>query len=128
MYNRYPTNERINRNRRYESRYVKVFDDEKPTPVEHNEPKVEEIQNGNSKVAQAKSQDLSYSGTYTVTSNALNIRYTPGDMSRDNVAHIAYRGTTLTNNGYFTKVDGKIWLLVQCGDKTGYVMKDFVKK
>lgn len=94
----------------------------------HDGKKNEEIQNENRDMTQAKSQDLSYSGKYTVISNALNVRYKPGDMSKNNVAYVIYRGASVVNDGYFTKIDGKIWLLIQCGDKTGYVMKDFVKK
>lgn len=96
--------------------------------LERNDKKNEEIQNGNGNLTQAKSQDLSYNGKYTVISNALNIRYKPGDMSKNNVAHVIYKGASVINNGYYTKIDGKIWLLIQCGDKTGYVIKDFVKK
>lgn len=86
------------------------------------------IQNGNPNVSQAKSQDLSYSGTYTVVSNALNMRYAPGLTKENNIVRVLHKDDKIENYGYFTKIDGKVWLLVRHNDKTGYVMLDFIKK
>lgn len=86
------------------------------------------LQNGNPKVAYAKYQDLSYSGTYTVTASALNSRYVPGVIASDNVVEVLPRGTKVQNYGYYTPVNGKTWLYIQHGNKTGYVMIDYVTK
>lgn len=86
------------------------------------------LQNGNQKTAYAKYQDLSYSGTYTVMATALNSRYIPGVITNDNVVEVLKRGTTVQNYGYYTPVNGKIWLYIQHGDQTGYVLKDYLTK
>ena len=105
------------------SKEIKITVDTKTT-----QSKTPEIQNGNSKVAYAKSQNYAYSGTYIVTASALNMRYSPGVMTEENVVEVIPKNAEVQNYGYYTPIDGKTWLLVQHGDKTGYVMKDYVKR
>lgn len=111
-----------------ENNVMKNYVDEE-TKKDDSRRKINEfLQNGNSKIAQPKSQDLSYSGSYVVTSNALNMRYVPGTIKDSNVVCVANKGAVLKNYGYFTKVEGKVWLLVEYHEKMGYVMMDFVAK
>ena len=81
-----------------------------------------------SKVASAKSKDNQLTGAYEVAVNAVNVRYVPGVITEKNVVTLAYNGDALQCYGYYTMVGNKKWLLIQFGDKTGFVDSQFVRR
>lgn len=88
-----------------------------PSSVEHK------------KVAYAKSKNNSLAGRYVVTAlEGLNLRYTPGVLTKDNVITAIPRGAVVQNYGYFTKIDGVRWLYIAYRDMVGFIHSDYVKK
>lgn len=83
---------------------------------------------GNQSVSKAKGFDNSLTGTYTVTADALNLRYIPGLLTESNVVKILYKNYKIQNWGYYTLVNGNKWLLIQDGNYTGFVDSKFVVK
>lgn len=80
-------------------------------------------------VDSANSFSEALAGSYKVTaSDFLFLRYTPGVISKDNEIMKMPKGTVVRNYGYYTKVGGIKWLYVQCGDKTGFASKVYLKK
>lgn len=81
------------------------------------------------KVAYAKSRNDSLAGAYIVTaSDGLNLRYTPGVLTDDNVILALPKGAVVRNYGYFTAVNGVNWLYVAYKDKVGFIHSGYVKK
>lgn len=79
-----------------------------------------------SKVAPAMSRDDRLAGTYTVNVDALNMRYRPNVMTRENVIKILKRGDKVQNYGFYSSFAGSKWLLIQHGDQTGWVSAAYV--
>lgn len=79
-----------------------------------------------SKVAPAMSRDDRLAGTYTVNVEALNMRYKPNVMTRENVIKILKRGDKIQNYGFYSSFAGSKWLLIQHGDQTGWVSAAYV--
>jgi hypothetical protein len=76
-------------------------------------------------VDSAKSFSRDYAGAYTTTSN-LYLRTGAGKSKKSIM--VMKKGTKVNNYGFYTKVDGTVWLLVKCGDKTGFCSKKYLKK
>lgn len=79
-------------------------------------------------VSPAKGFDKSLSAEYTVTAEALNLRYIPGLLTSNNIMKLIYKGEKVRCWGYYTDVNGVRWLYVQKGNYTGYVDSRYVKK
>jgi len=78
-----------------------------------------------SKVAKAKSNSKSLSGTYKATSN-LNLRYGAG-TSKGKILTIP-KGEEVKCYGNYTMVSKSKWVLVQYGEYTGFCSKKYLKK
>ena len=78
------------------------------------------------KTETAKSFDKSLAGTYTVTTDTLNIRSGAGKEKTD-IGDLK-KGTKAVCYGYYTKVDGVKWFLVVANGITGYVSSKYLKK
>ena len=79
-------------------------------------------------VAFAKEFNPSTAGAYKITANALYLRYEPGKITDDNVVDVIKQGQTVHNYGYYTKVNGVVWLLVAYKNMTGYVSGTYVRR
>ena len=80
--------------------------------------------NTSGKIDSAKSFSENYAGKYTTTAD-LHLRAGAGTSKKSIM--VMKKGTDVQNYGYYTKVDGTVWLLVKCGDKTGFCSKKYLK-
>ena len=79
-------------------------------------------------VAPAMSRDDRFAGSYTVTVEALNMRYKPNVMTASNVIRVLKKGEKVQNYGYYSAFGGVKWLLIQVGNQTGWVSSAYVKR
>lgn len=101
-----------------------VFDEDGKVvyPVKQEEPTPK-------KVAYAQSRNDALAGAYRVVStDGLNMRYTPGVIKSDNIVKVLPYGAVVRNYGYYTKVDGVNWLYVAYGNLTGFIHSGYVRK
>lgn len=81
------------------------------------------------KVAYAESRNDKLAGSYKVTaSGGLNLRYEPGVITKGNRVKTVPKGAVVRNFGFYTKVNGTVWLLVSHGNDTGFVHSGYVRK
>lgn len=80
------------------------------------------------KIDKAKSQDPKLTGTYTVVTKTdpLALRAGAG-TSKAKVASLP-KGSKVKSYGYYTEISGSKWLLVDAGDKQGYVCSGYLKR
>ena len=76
------------------------------------------------KVDGAKSFDGGYAGKYKTTAD-LHLRSGAGKSKKSIM--IMKKGTEVKNYGFYTYLDGTVWLLVKCGDKLGFCSKKYLK-
>lgn len=69
-----------------------------------------------------------YSGTYMVLPSMGNMRTVPGNMSTAAILTQLCSKTKVRCYGYYEVVNGKVWLLVACGNKTGYMDITILRK
>lgn len=90
---------------------------------------VEQPATGSKKVAYAASKASALAGTYRVdASDGLNLRYTPGVISGDNLITTIPDGKKVTNYGYYTAVNGVKWLYVAYKNMVGFVSIDYLTR
>lgn len=76
--------------------------------------------------AQSRNDDLA--GTYTVSVDALNMRYIPNKLTNDNIIKVLKRGEKVQNFGFYTSFGNSKWLLIKHGSDTGWISSAFVSK
>lgn len=79
------------------------------------------------KVSHAQNKDLKVAGKYKTTSN-LNLRYTPGVITNDNIVCVIPSGAFVQCYGYYTTVNNTKWYLIVYKDKSGFVSSNYLKK
>lgn len=72
----------------------------------------------------ARHRDAKYNGSYTTISN-LNLR--TGAGTSKSIVTVIPEGTSVTCNGYYSKVNDQVWLFIQYGKYTGFVSKKYLK-
>lgn len=72
----------------------------------------------------ARHRDAKYNGSYTTISN-LNLR--TGACTSKSIVTVIPEGTSVTCNGYYSKVNDQVWLFIQYGKYTGFVSKKYLK-
>lgn len=72
----------------------------------------------------ARHRDAKYNGSYTTISN-LNLR--TGAGTSKSIVTVIPEGTSVTCNGYYSKVNDQYWLFIQYGKYTGFVSKKYLK-
>ena len=84
--------------------------------------------NGAVKVTPASDFNKQLSGAYSVSLLSLPLSAKPGSSSAaDTIAKLS-RGNIVNNYGYFTTINGVIWLYVAYGNVTGWVSTQYVNK
>lgn len=80
------------------------------------------------RVANAESYSATCAGGYSVTASLLNCRYKPGILVESNVAFKIRYGEVVRCYGYYTDVGTDRWLLIQYGERTGYVSSKYLTR
>lgn len=79
-------------------------------------------------VSPAQSRNDALAGTYTVSVDALNMRYIPNKLTSDNIIKVLKKGEKVQNFGFYTSFGNSKWLLIAHGNETGWVNSAYVTK
>lgn len=82
---------------------------------------------GAKKVEAAKSYSKAYSKAYKVTASVLNMRAGAGTSQDKTIIAQLKKGATFRCYGYYTAVNGTVWLYGVANGKTGFCSKAYLK-